>query len=151
MRVVWRKVHGLLRKMINSSNSSTNMAMLAGELFPNSLVSPVFAILTSFCPIYSSYLANIYLKTQNNTKRALVSTSYIWRIIEHYSLLRLNYNEGLNRCGKSCRLRWTNYLRPDIKRGKFSQEEEQTILHLHSILGNKYAQSKLFHYIPKLK
>lgn len=45
---------------------------------------------------------------------------------------------GLNRCGKSCRLRWTNYLRPDIKRGKFSEEEEQTILHLHSILGNKY-------------
>ncbi|KAK2442418.1 transcription factor MYB53 [Trifolium repens] len=46
---------------------------------------------------------------------------------------------GLNRCGKSCRLRWTNYLRPDIKRGKFSQEEEQTILHLHSILGNKWS------------
>ncbi|XP_038716483.1 transcription factor MYB93-like [Tripterygium wilfordii] len=45
----------------------------------------------------------------------------------------------LNRCGKSCRLRWTNYLRPDIKRGKFSQEEEQTILHLHSILGNKWS------------
>ncbi|KAL7175931.1 hypothetical protein ACSBR2_029495 [Camellia fascicularis] len=46
---------------------------------------------------------------------------------------------GLNRCGKSCRLRWTNYLRPDIKRGKFSQEEEQTILHFHSILGNKWS------------
>ncbi|XP_020090008.1 myb-related protein Zm38-like [Ananas comosus] len=46
---------------------------------------------------------------------------------------------GLNRCGKSCRLRWTNYLRPDIKRGKFSQEEEQTILSLHSILGNKWS------------
>ncbi|XP_020104273.1 transcription factor MYB32-like [Ananas comosus] len=46
---------------------------------------------------------------------------------------------GLNRCGKSCRLRWTNYLRPDIKRGKFSSEEEQTILHLHSILGNKWS------------
>ncbi|PRQ21406.1 putative transcription factor MYB-HB-like family [Rosa chinensis] len=46
---------------------------------------------------------------------------------------------GLNRCGKSCRLRWTNYLRPDIKRGHFSQEEEQTILHLHSILGNKWS------------
>ncbi|CAN8303468.1 unnamed protein product [Cochlearia groenlandica] len=45
----------------------------------------------------------------------------------------------LNRCGKSCRLRWTNYLRPDIKRGKFSEEEEQTILHLHSILGNKWS------------
>ncbi|KAF5818497.1 putative transcription factor MYB-HB-like family [Helianthus annuus] len=46
---------------------------------------------------------------------------------------------GLNRCGKSCRLRWTNYLRPDIKRGKFSNEEENTILHLHSILGNKWS------------
>ncbi|XP_065847029.1 transcription factor MYB93 [Euphorbia lathyris] len=46
---------------------------------------------------------------------------------------------GLNRCGKSCRLRWTNYLRPDIKRGKFSQDEEQTILNLHSVLGNKWS------------
>ncbi|KAJ3700101.1 hypothetical protein LUZ61_003806 [Rhynchospora tenuis] len=46
---------------------------------------------------------------------------------------------GLNRCGKSCRLRWTNYLRPDIKRGKFSPEEEQTILRLHSVLGNKWS------------
>ncbi|KAI9164761.1 hypothetical protein LWI28_001497 [Acer negundo] len=46
---------------------------------------------------------------------------------------------GLNRCGKSCRLRWTNYLRPDIKRGKFSKDEEQTILNLHSILGNKWS------------
>ncbi|KAK6150415.1 hypothetical protein DH2020_015347 [Rehmannia glutinosa] len=46
---------------------------------------------------------------------------------------------GLNRCGKSCRLRWTNYLRPDIKRGKFTQEEEQTILNLHAVLGNKWS------------
>ncbi|KAJ8765578.1 hypothetical protein K2173_014700 [Erythroxylum novogranatense] len=46
---------------------------------------------------------------------------------------------GLNRCGKSCRLRWTNYLRPDIKRGKFSAEEEQTILNLHAVLGNKWS------------
>ncbi|XP_022984302.1 myb-related protein 308-like [Cucurbita maxima] len=46
---------------------------------------------------------------------------------------------GLNRCGKSCRLRWTNYLRPDIKRGKFSQQEQQIILDLHSILGNKWS------------
>ncbi|PPS05466.1 hypothetical protein GOBAR_AA15169 [Gossypium barbadense] len=41
-------------------------------------------------------------------------------------------NAGLKRCGKSCRLRWANYLRPDIKRGKFSDEEEQTIIQLHS-------------------
>lgn len=44
---------------------------------------------------------------------------------------------GLKRCGKSCRLRWTNYLRPDIKRGRFSYEEEETIIQLHGVLGNK--------------
>ncbi|XP_059662586.1 transcription factor MYB102-like [Cornus florida] len=48
-------------------------------------------------------------------------------------------NAGLKRCGKSCRLRWTNYLRPDIKRGRFSLEEEETIIHWHSILGNKWS------------
>ncbi|KAF7150945.1 hypothetical protein RHSIM_Rhsim02G0119000 [Rhododendron simsii] len=48
-------------------------------------------------------------------------------------------NAGLQRCGKSCRLRWTNYLRPDIKRGRFSFEEEQTIIQLHSVLGNKWS------------
>ncbi|QHN99658.1 Transcription factor [Arachis hypogaea] len=46
---------------------------------------------------------------------------------------------GLNRCGKSCRLRWSNYLRPGIKRGKFSQEEEKLIINLHQLLGNKWS------------
>ncbi|KAM6555459.1 hypothetical protein CsatB_002478 [Cannabis sativa] len=46
---------------------------------------------------------------------------------------------GLNRCGKSCRLRWTNYLRPDIKRGKFSEDEEKLIINLHAVLGNKWS------------
>ncbi|GFZ07839.1 myb domain protein 86 [Actinidia rufa] len=44
---------------------------------------------------------------------------------------------GLQRCGKSCRLRWINYLRPDLKRGMFSQEEEDLIISLHKALGNK--------------
>jgi myb proto-oncogene protein len=44
---------------------------------------------------------------------------------------------GLNRCGKSCRLRWTNYLRPDIKRGPFTPEEQKSIVQLHAIVGNK--------------
>ncbi|KAJ8754348.1 hypothetical protein K2173_002799 [Erythroxylum novogranatense] len=47
---------------------------------------------------------------------------------------------GLNRCGKSCRLRWTNYLRPDIKRGPFSEEEERDIIKLHLVLGNKWSR-----------
>ncbi|XP_023513135.1 transcription factor MYB41-like [Cucurbita pepo subsp. pepo] len=46
---------------------------------------------------------------------------------------------GLNRCGKSCRLRWTNYLRPDIKRGNFSDQEKQIIISLHASLGNKWS------------
>lgn len=47
---------------------------------------------------------------------------------------------GLQRCGKSCRLRWINYLRPDLKRGMFSQQEEDLILRLHEVLGNRWAQ-----------
>ncbi|CAM0954165.1 unnamed protein product [Alopecurus aequalis] len=47
---------------------------------------------------------------------------------------------GLHRCGKSCRLRWINYLRPDLKRGGFSQQEEDLIVALHEILGNRWAQ-----------
>ncbi|KAL8529973.1 hypothetical protein ACS0TY_007153 [Phlomoides rotata] len=47
---------------------------------------------------------------------------------------------GLQRCGKSCRLRWINYLRPDLKRGMFSQEEEDLIISLHGALGNRWAQ-----------
>ncbi|CAL9133984.1 unnamed protein product [Musa acuminata var. zebrina] len=46
---------------------------------------------------------------------------------------------GLLRCGKSCRLRWTNYLRPDIRRGNFTTEEEDTIISLHEKLGNKWS------------
>ncbi|XP_022843015.1 myb-related protein 308-like isoform X1 [Olea europaea var. sylvestris] len=47
---------------------------------------------------------------------------------------------GLQRCGKSCRLRWINYLRPDLKRGSFSAQEAALIIDLHNILGNKWAQ-----------
>lgn len=47
---------------------------------------------------------------------------------------------GLQRCGKSCRLRWINYLRPDLKRGTFSSQEATLIVDLHRILGNRWAQ-----------
>ncbi|CAN6332972.1 unnamed protein product [Urochloa humidicola] len=46
---------------------------------------------------------------------------------------------GLLRCGKSCRLRWMNYLRPDLKRGNFTDEEDELIIRLHGILGNKWS------------
>ena len=47
---------------------------------------------------------------------------------------------GLARCGKSCRLRWANHLRPNLKKGSFSQEEERLIIELHAKLGNKWAR-----------
>ncbi|XP_062191552.1 myb-related protein Zm38-like [Phragmites australis] len=46
---------------------------------------------------------------------------------------------GLLRCGKSCRLRWINYLRPDLKRGNFTADEDDLIIKLHSLLGNKWS------------
>ncbi|CAN6978759.1 hypothetical protein BRARA_I04218 [Brassica rapa] len=57
----------------------------------------------------------------------------------HGSWRTLPKNAGLLRCGKSCRLRWTNYLRPDIKRGPFTPEEEKLVVQLHAILGNRWA------------
>lgn len=47
---------------------------------------------------------------------------------------------GLERCGKSCRLRWINYLRPDLKRGSITEKEERIIVDIHRILGNRWAQ-----------
>ncbi|XP_019101073.1 PREDICTED: transcription factor MYB114-like [Camelina sativa] len=46
---------------------------------------------------------------------------------------------GLNRCRKSCRLRWLNYLKPGINRGKFSLDEVDLLLRLHKLLGNRWS------------
>ncbi|KAF7806091.1 transcription factor WER-like [Senna tora] len=46
---------------------------------------------------------------------------------------------GLKRCGKSCRLRWINYLSPDVKRGGFTEEEDDLIIRLHNLLGNRWS------------
>lgn len=59
----------------------------------------------------------------------------------HFSLSSFATNiAGLQRCGKSCRLRWINYLRPDLKRGSFTEQEERIIIDIHRILGNRWAQ-----------
>ncbi|CAN6681235.1 unnamed protein product [Malus baccata var. baccata] len=46
---------------------------------------------------------------------------------------------GLKRGGKSCRLRWKNYLRPNIKRGDMSQDEKDLIIRMHKLLGNRWS------------
>ncbi|KAJ0260739.1 Transcription factor MYB92 [Hirschfeldia incana] len=109
MTLVSRKVLGLLKKMRNLSTMSKNMAIVVGLLSPSVLV-PALLLL----PLFYSFSCDCM---------SLFISLYV----------------GLNRCGKSCRLRWTNYLRPDIKRGRFSPDEEQTILNLHAVVGNKWS------------
>ncbi|PIN05851.1 Transcription factor, Myb superfamily [Handroanthus impetiginosus] len=54
-----------------------------------------------------------------------------WRLLPKYA--------GLARCGKSCRLRWVNYLKPGLKKGNFTKQEEDLIIQLHAQLGNKWS------------
>ncbi|KAK4741624.1 hypothetical protein SAY87_025212 [Trapa incisa] len=65
------------------------------------------------------------------TKYILANGEGSWR--------SLPKNAGLLRCGKSCRLRWVNYLRTDVKRGNISSEEESIIINLHATLGNRWS------------
>ncbi|KAG5616458.1 hypothetical protein H5410_016282 [Solanum commersonii] len=46
---------------------------------------------------------------------------------------------GLSRTGKSCRLRWVNYLHPDVKRGPFTMQERETVIKMYQQLGNRWA------------
>ncbi|KAL1314713.1 hypothetical protein HN51_041532 [Arachis hypogaea] len=81
-----------------------------------------------------------------------------WTIEEDHKLMNFILNNGilcwrmvpklagLLRCGKSCRLRWINYLRPDLKRGGFTEMEEDQIIQLHSRLGNRW--SKIASHFP---
>ncbi|KAG2670924.1 hypothetical protein I3760_14G109200 [Carya illinoinensis] len=55
-----------------------------------------------------------------------------WNAVQKHS--------GLSRCGKSCRLRWANHLRPDLKKGAFTPEEERRIIEMHAKMGNKWAR-----------
>ncbi|XP_039061999.1 transcription factor MYB23-like [Hibiscus syriacus] len=64
--------------------------------------------------------------------------SYIQRF-GHWNWRELPKQAGLQRCGKSCRLRWLNYLRPEVKHGSFTEEEDALILKLHQEYGNRWS------------
>ncbi|CAL9077039.1 unnamed protein product [Musa acuminata var. zebrina] len=72
------------------------------------------------------------------TEEDQILVAYIKRY-GHANWRALPRQAGLLRCGKSCRLRWMNYLRPDIKRGNLTKEEEETIIRLHERLGNRWS------------
>ncbi|KAJ6339900.1 hypothetical protein OIU77_007779 [Salix suchowensis] len=46
---------------------------------------------------------------------------------------------GLERCGKSCRLRWNNCLRPDLDHDNFTPQEEEMIIRLHAAIGSRWS------------
>ncbi|CAN4091660.1 unnamed protein product [Withania somnifera] len=81
-----------------------------------------------------------------------------WTVEEDFSLMNYiahhgegHWNSlarcaGLNRTGKSCRLRWLNYLHPDVRRGNITLEEQLLIIELHSRWGNRW--SKIAHHLP---
>ncbi|OAY72136.1 Transcription factor MYB59 [Ananas comosus] len=66
-----------------------------------------------------------------------------WDFLAKVSGLR-----GLNRTGKSCRLRWVNYLHPGLKRGRMTPQEEELILELHSKWGNRFDPIKTTRKLP---
>ncbi|CAL9044351.1 transcription factor RAX2-like [Musa acuminata AAA Group] len=53
--------------------------------------------------------------------------------------IALPHKAGLRRCGKSCRLRWLNYLRPNIKHGEFSEEEDRVICSIFAAIGSRWS------------
>ncbi|CAK9314668.1 unnamed protein product [Citrullus colocynthis] len=83
---------------------------------------------------------------KNQVKRGPWSPAEDLRLITfiqnhgHDNWRALPKQAGLLRCGKSCRLRWINYLRPDVKRGNFTQDEEEMIIKLHKTWGNKWSK-----------
>ncbi|KAL0431790.1 UNVERIFIED_CONTAM: Transcription factor [Sesamum radiatum] len=58
----------------------------------------------------------------------------------------VSISTGLKRSGKSCRLRWVNYLRPGLKKGHLTPQEQGIIIELHALLGNKW--SAIARYLP---
>ncbi|KAG8052803.1 hypothetical protein GUJ93_ZPchr0001g33117 [Zizania palustris] len=68
-----------------------------------------------------------------------VLRAYVQRHGTGGNWISLPKKAGLRRCGKSCRLRWLNYLRPDIRHGGFTDEEDAIIISLYSKIGGKWS------------
>ncbi|KAJ9707409.1 hypothetical protein PVL29_002434 [Vitis rotundifolia] len=61
------------------------------------------------------------------------------KCVEKYGEGKWHLFAGLNRCRKSCRLRWVNHLKLDIKRGEFALDEVDLVIRLHNLLGNRWS------------
>ncbi|MCD9559412.1 hypothetical protein HAX54_017342 [Datura stramonium] len=73
------------------------------------------------------------------SKEDMLLTQYIKEHGESTGWRSLPKKAGLLRCGKSCRLRWVNYLKPGLKRGNFTPEEDDLIVRLYTLLGSRWS------------
>ena len=121
--------HGLQKKIKSSCPSSTHMASHAGVPFRSSQV-------ISYSQ--ASLLIMLGELTSSTPHNHLLYSLFVGLLFSCIERLK-TFMSGLLRCGKSCRLRWMNYLRPDLKRGVLTEAEENLVLELHSTLGNRYA------------
>ncbi|XP_022973611.1 transcription factor MYB62-like [Cucurbita maxima] len=100
----------------------------------------------------SSYSSSVVEDNQNGLRRGpwtVDEDSLLVHSISVHGEGRWNLlaiRSGLRRTGKSCRLRWLNYLKPDVKRGNLSPQEQLLILDLHSRWGNRW--SKIAQHLP---
>ncbi|EOA25277.1 hypothetical protein CARUB_v10018592mg [Capsella rubella] len=100
--------------------------------------------------VYKSEKPNRKMKSKEKQRKGLWSPEEDEKLRSH--VLKYGHGcwstipilTGLQRNGKSCRLRWVNYLRPGLKKSTFTKEEETTLVSLHSMLGNKWSQISKF-------
>lgn len=55
-----------------------------------------------------------------------------------WNLVTQRMNAPLDRDSKSCLERWKNYLKPGIKKGSLTEEEQNLVIHLQAKYGNKW-------------
>ncbi|CAK7352806.1 unnamed protein product [Dovyalis caffra] len=109
----------------------THASRKEGSKSRRSLLVGIHAMITSF----GLERAKFHYQILINSKISHGDQSF--EILNPFNLLLKQ--KGLRRCGKSCRLRWLNDLKPDVKRGNISPDEEDLIIRLHKLLGNRWA------------
>ncbi|GMI94574.1 myb domain protein 119, MYB DOMAIN PROTEIN 119 [Hibiscus trionum] len=104
---------------------------------------------------------SLALKDEKNPKKRnkrVASAALIkgqWTDDEDRKLIRLVKQYGVGkwahiaeslagRAGKQCRERWHNHLRPDIKKDRWSEEEERILIEAHAKVGNRWAEIAKF-------
>lgn len=135
-RRAWIGGRGQLQKTKYWQDTSEFMVKETGETFLREQVRQLYKYARSSISLY--LLAVVLMVREYNLNNKIFFSYQLkfleWIVHSH----RWSDYTGLKRCGKSCRLRWLNYLRPEIKRGNITPDEEELIIRLHKLLGNRY-------------